>query len=731
MRNIVLIILLAAFVNAQQTNYKFCAPVETVQESACIALKKGDSEVSCLRVADSAECSIRLAQGEADFGIFNAEELLLTYPFYDNIMPIHQLRHRDRLGEIFEFETVAVVHADLTQGIKPPGTGFDSLKNGGLCHPGFSKSQWWNDYILKYFEKTVSSRQCQDNVMVVENELRNIKNFFGKACRPGEWALERSVDQELKKKYPELCALCDNKVNCTYNSEENHGHRGALECLTKNPNAVAYVALSYARKYLKNNNTFQFLCPTGDRLPFDTPNPCAWIQQPWSVVAARTEIADTLKLKLYDWLKRDAKENWKMTLREIIEEDSSVVDIQGKLSIAGYLSKGREIDLTNIQTCEKRTIRWCTIGDMETNKCKWVARATMALGIEPHISCVQTNSVFQCLRNITKQHADIITIDSNYGYMARKVYGLSTVLYCDTEIDKSSTVIAVVRQQSNNNYPIKSFHDLKDRTACFPEYAGISWLSFVNTARKMGIISSKSCDYPLLVSKLFSGACTPGIKDHDHSHTIAATDVSNKLCSACMRSNNMNVTIIGNNTYSCAANYSNRYYHDKGAIRCLDEGAGDVAFVEAGNIISRRIDPMNYRVLCKNGNLAVTPGFVINDTCALSITIDSEIVGRKDDSQTFTRDILLAFLKMEEWLGYRANSRRPIHVYGIFNGTYDLLFKDSTSGLVSTSSTQKTVEAYKELFSHVYQCSTGHLTATANYIFVVLVALYHVLPSHI
>lgn len=53
--------------------------------------------MSCLRVTDSAECAIRLAQGEADFGIFNAEELLLTYQFYPSqIQPLFQLRHKER-----------------------------------------------------------------------------------------------------------------------------------------------------------------------------------------------------------------------------------------------------------------------------------------------------------------------------------------------------------------------------------------------------------------------------------------------------------------------------------------------------------------------------------------------------------------------------------------------------------------------------------------------------------
>ncbi|XP_014479036.1 PREDICTED: transferrin-like isoform X2 [Dinoponera quadriceps] len=721
MRNIVLLLLLTTLVNADQ-KYTFCAPVKTINQDECSALQRGESEIVCLPVADSAECSIRLAQGQADFGVFNAEELLLAYPFYQSdIVPIQQLRHRTKLSDEFEFQTVAVVRADLTQIINPPGTGFGYLKNGGLCHPGFSKSQWWNDYILKYFEKTVNpDRQCQDKVSVIENEVRNLRSFFGKACRPGEWASESSIDQELKRKYSELCVLCDNQANCTYNNKEHHGHLGALNCLINGRGGVAYVALNYVNEYLRGNKTFEFLCPNGSRLPLTSPTPCTWIRQPWSVVAARTEVAEILKNKLPSWLKRDetkVKEPWKWALSRIIQEDSIALNITENLSLTGYLTKGRvDVDFRSTQTCD-RTIRWCTIGDMDTNKCNWMARAAIALGIEPRISCVKSKSVFECLRRITDQQADIITIDSNYGYVARKVYGLTTVLYCETEKVNSSKIVAAVREPSE----IKSFQDLKGRTACFPEYAGISWLSFVNTARKIGIVSSKSCDYPLLMSKLFSGACTPGIKDRDHSRTGASADVTTKLCSACSRSNNT----------SCAANDTNRYYNDNGAMRCLTESAGDVAFVEVGNINEdNRFDPNNYRILCKNGSLASNTGFHADDTCALSVTIDSEVIGRKNDSQTYTTDIFLALLKMEEWLGYRVGTTRPLDIYGPFNGTRNLVFKDSTSGLVSTSSTTKTVEAYKDLFSHVYQCSTGHLTANTNFIFIALVAFYHLLSSH-
>jgi len=38
-----------------------------------------------------------------------------------------------------------------------------------------------------------------------------------------------------------------------------------------------------------------------------------------------------------------------------------------------------------------------------------------------------------------------------------------------------------------------------------------------------------------------------------------------------------------------------------------------------------RIDSSMYRILCKNGSLAQYPGFNVDDLCALSVTIDSEV----------------------------------------------------------------------------------------------------------
>lgn len=170
----------------------------------------------------------------------------------------------------------------------------------------------------------------------------------------------------------------------------------------------------------------------------------------------------------------------------------------------------------------------------------------------------------------------MITITDVLSVYTRRVYGLSTVLYSETVMDKNSVITAVVREPNDVN--VKSFKDLKGRKACFPEYGGISWLSFINLARTNGLVSSRDCDFPSLVSKYLSGACTPGIEDADHSgNSPISQDISSKLCSACFG--------LPQSHASCAANATNRYYGDKGALRCLSEKAGDMAFVEVANII--------------------------------------------------------------------------------------------------------------------------------------------------
>lgn len=64
-------------------------------------------------------------------------------------------------------------------------------------------------------------------------------------------------------------------------------------------------------------------------------------------------------------------------------------------------------------------MKWCTISDQEQEKCKWLARTALYAGISPEIACIPGNNIYDCLKKIKENNADIMAIDSNYGYLAR------------------------------------------------------------------------------------------------------------------------------------------------------------------------------------------------------------------------------------------------------------------------------------------------------------------------
>lgn len=332
-----------------------------------------------------------------------------------------------------------------------------------------------------------------------------------------------------------------------------------------------------------------------------------------------SDVASPLLDDLKTWLPMDARtpsDAWLIALNKILQEDTKSIYFSEPISLRNYLVSGREVDLPKSSCGDE--IRWCTLDQAETNKCNWTSKEAALLGIEPRISCIEKNSTVDCLRDIHDNKSDIITIDSNHGHLARQKYNLTSILFTETQDDKNSRVIAILRD--NNDMKIKNFNDIKGKYLCFPEYGGISWLSFINAARLNKIIPD-TCDYADAVAKLATAACTPGIKDDNYSDVADKNmETLDTLCNICPSE-------VGNNK-TCSAGRTNEYFSDKGVLKCL-EGSGDIGFIEPKNIQKlihkKMIDPNGYRVLCRNGSLASYTGFDVDDNCALSVTIDSEV----------------------------------------------------------------------------------------------------------
>lgn len=320
------------------------------------------------------------------------------------------------------------------------------------------------------------------------------------------------------------------------------------------------------------------------------------------------------------------------------------------------------------------------------------------------------------------------------------MYNLTTAIYEETEIDKYSSVVAVIKDSDSER--IKSFEDFRGKSACFPEFGGIASIAFINVAKARGIFQREDCNFGQLLGNFFSQSCLPGSRSIFHD-----PDASNpeNLCSLCQTQLHLTTTteniiplagaledeeeydedktelkttpdgiegsddgdtlaIVPNRAVNCAASVTNRFYGTRGALTCLNE-VGEVAIMEHQRLVEHaaalNIDPNRFRIICRNGSIAEYPGFEVDANCFLTTLVDGEIVVRKNNPRNL--GIVNALLSLDKYL----QTDPDFKLYNVFSGEKDLLFEDSALGLVSPNNTDElspSVQNYIKLFQDVENC---------------------------
>lgn len=116
--------------------------------------------------------------------------------------------------------------------------------------------------------------------------------------------------------------------------------------------------------------------------------------------------------------------------------------------------------------------------------------------------------------------------------------------------------------------------------------------------------------------------------------------------------------------------------------------------------IDLSINESDFRVICRNGSLARDTGFHVDDDCMLATIVDGEIVVRRGSKHEGVVHTLAA---LDKYLRSEPN----FQMYNIFNGKKNLLFKDSTIGLIPAESATKGkyVQNYVNLFQEIDKCN--------------------------
>ncbi|CAK1556032.1 unnamed protein product [Leptosia nina] len=726
--------LLSVIVAVSAQGYRVCIP--TSQPVLCQSLDKDGSQAVCEPVESKIDCAIKLSRGDADLGVFSEEEMvLLSQEKSSTVRVVGSVRDAFR-NEPFAFESVAVVQATHTGGL-------EGLRGGRYCHPGLDEPDLrWSPRVLKTLEKVAAGTdRCPDANMngktAEELEVETLSQFFSSACRPGPWSANETVDLDLKSRYQSLCSLCGENAGCSRytidmgvninNVNNNNRHIQALECLRREESkGVAYVAWQHVREYFTIRNpqvttSFALLCPDGSlqiltrEAVSQTTAPCSFVKQPWRALVAAEARSPEIQNQLKLWWPNGASPGgniWTAVLFSAIVGGNNVrVNFEDALpNPIVYASPLRNITAQDASPSCVPARRWCTISSLEHAKCTWLQLAVHTLGIEPAISCQQRLSSFDCLRDIKDNTADFIATPANYGYIARQRYGLSSVkLVQNSRNDpRAFSRVATLLKATTASSEITRFENLRGKKACFPEFGGISYLSFVRAAHEREVISPSECDYARAVGEFFTGACAPGALNA--SHAIASSDYDvTPLCSLCKPANaTFNVSSI------CTYDSSNKYYGNSGAVACLADPEADVAFVELENIdVNLRaagLDASQIRVLCRNNTLAMSVGVTVDSNCLLADVVDSEVLSRRNDPLLNSLNALLDALDLH--FGYNAvTSTQLINLamYSPFDGVNDLLFRNTAVGLSEPSSVTANEPArnYNELFQHLDSCTSS------------------------
>lgn len=397
---------------------------------------------------------------------------------------------------------------------------------------------------------------------------------------------------------------------------------------------------------------YSFLCLDGHLQPMNTTNPCIWVAQPWSAVAAKRDKAEQIQ-QLVSGLSHNDDDSWQNALLNLLETyHVTITSLDTSIPIKDYLDQAVGFaSAYSFPSCNPpRGIVYCTTSLIEHFKCSWLQEAASVYGIEPSIQCIRQGSLDQCMDSTSHKAAEIVLVDQSDRVRAERHYGLTPLLYeYAKNLQDRYTVVAVVHTDAE----IYSFEDLRGKRACFPSYEGGAYLSALETIRAMRNQSGQQ-----------------------HFATQDLTDYfAHDSC-----------TWQSNQQGKC----NEIYYGDEGALRCLAENHGHVAFVDmnvfkqftayalnSSSTWTQHIDPKSLKLICPFGRSGRA-----NELCYVHWAPRGQLMINNETKVMRKNEIYNAFRDMDRLFGKHYESHiNPFSLFGQFDRRENVLFHDLTEGL--------------------------------------------------
>ncbi|XP_006846704.1 PREDICTED: inhibitor of carbonic anhydrase-like [Chrysochloris asiatica] len=268
----------------------------------------------------------------------------------------------------------------------------------------------------------------------------------------------------------------------------------------------------------------------------------------------------------------------------------------------------------------------------------------------PLLNCVKRTSSLECIKAITANQADAVTLEAGWVFDASLApYNLKPVVaeFYGSKDNPQTHYYAVAVALKGSGFQL---NELRHKKTC---HTGLGRSTGWNVP--ISLLFSDLAEPP--VSKFFSGSCVP----------CADSKSFPNLCQLC----------AGTRTAKCACNSQEPYFGYSGAFKCLKNGVGDVCFVRHMTVFENLPDKVHrdqYELLCPDNTRKPVHAY---KECHLAKVPSHAVVARNVSGK---EDLIWELLnKAQEYFGRDKSTE-----FQLFGSPYgkDLLFTDAAHGFL-------------------------------------------------
>nr|AAL58078.1 transferrin precursor [Aedes aegypti] len=450
----------------QKETFKLCVPHQIMD--ACqdlMARPDAAIQVQCIAGRDRMECLEKVKAREADFVAVDPEDMYVAYHMANQDFSVFtEFRTLEEPKAEFRYEGIILVRkSDNFRSLA-------DIRGKKSCHTGYGRNVGYKIPITKLKSAGVFKLATDSELSPLEKELKGLSDLFGSACLVGKYSPNDEVNRLLKKRYSNLCALCERPEVCDY-PDKYSGYDGAIRCLVENNGDVAFTKVIYVNKYFglpvggapakpalnpnARTEDYVYLCEDGSTRPITGPA-CSWAQRPWQGYMGNGDINSRfqrLQQRLQQFY-QDAKNSadTDKALKMWVDRKNVLVDREVPVQPGDHLNRAQYKDVIERDGPFQNKIKLCVTSLIELNKCEVMQKAAYSRDVRPAFECVMKGKG-SCVEAVRRGEADVVVLKGE-DQPATSTSDLKAILF--EKYDDNDVMVAVADKDITRDQVLKA-----------------------------------------------------------------------------------------------------------------------------------------------------------------------------------------------------------------------------------------------------------------------------------